>query len=274
MSASRSYRARVSTVTRPRGPLPPRVYWTRRVLVLVVALGLVFGIAHLLGSGGGGGTSAPAARRVGAVASATPTAPTSPAAPTGPAQTATTRANASPSPTPLASPNGPCASSDIVATPSVRGTAYAGKPVVFGMKLTTKVSPACNFDVTAESLAVRITSGSDRVWSTQDCVGAVPRESVVVRKDQPVSVTVVWNGQRSDAECTRTTPWAEPGYYHVVAASFGAEPIDVQFELRSPVPRTITATPTPKNQATTSPSGTPSVTASGSPSASPTKKSR
>jgi hypothetical protein len=40
------------------------------------------------------------------------------------------------------------------------------------------------------------------------------------------------------------------------------------------VPRTITATPTPKNQATTSPSGAPSGTPSGSPSASPTKKSR
>jgi hypothetical protein len=222
------------------------VYWTRRLLVLVVALGLVFGIAHLLGSGGGSGTSAPAARRVGAVASTTPTTPTAPT------HTATARAAASPSATPLASPSGPCASSDIVATPSVRGTAYAGKPVVFAMKLTTKVSPACNWDVTAESLAVRITSGSDRVWSTQDCVGAVPRQSVVVRKDQPVSVTVVWNGQRSDAECTRTTPWAEPGYYHVVAAAFGADPTDVQFPLLPPPRPTITATPTP-----TTPTGTP-----------------
>lgn len=252
MSGSRSYRARVSTVTRPRGPLPPRVYWTRRLLVLVVALGLVFGIAHLLGSGGGGGASAPAARRVGAVASAVPTSPTIPAAPT---QTAATRAVASPSPTPLAIPSGPCASSDIVATPSVRGAAYAGKPVVFAMKLTTKVSPACNWDVTAESLAVRITSGSDRVWSTQDCVGAVPRQSVVVRRDQPVSVTVVWNGQRSDAECTRTTPWAEPGYYHVVAAAFGADPTDVQFPLLPPPRPTITATPTP-----TTPTATPTPT--------------
>jgi hypothetical protein len=113
------------------------------------------------------------------------------------------------------------------------------------MTLTTKVSPACNWDVTAESLAVRITSGSDRVWSTQDCVGAVPRQSVVVRKDQPVSVMVAWNGQRSDAECTRTTAWAEPGYYHVVAAAFGAEPTDVQFPLLTPPRPTITATPTP-----------------------------
>jgi hypothetical protein len=121
---------------------------------------------------------------------------------------------------------------------------------------------------------VKVTSGSDRIWSTQECSGAVPKQSVVVRKDHPVDVSVAWNGQRSDSDCTRSTAWAEPGYYHVIAASFGAEPIDVQFALRSPVPRTITATPTPKNKPTTSPSGSASGSPSGSPSASPTKKSR
>jgi hypothetical protein len=219
------------------------------MLVLGVALALVFGIARLLGGAGAG--SAPAARPVGAVASPSATSPTAPVSPT---RTAGTSAQASPTPTALATPSGPCASSDIVVTPSVRGVAYAGKPVVFAMALTTKVSPACDWDVTAESLAVRITSGTDRVWSTQDCVGAIPRQSVVVRKDQPASVTVVWNGQRSDAECTRTPPWAEPGYYHVVAAAFGADPTDVQFPLLPPVRPTVTATPTP--------TGTPSGTAS------------
>jgi hypothetical protein len=116
------------------------------------------------------------------------------------------------------------------------------------MTLTTKVSPACTWDVSAENLAVKVTSGSDRIWSSQQCVAAVPEQSVVVRKDHPVAVSVVWNGQRSDSDCTRTTAWAEPGFYHVVAASFGADPVDRQFELQSPVPRTITATPTPTSK--------------------------
>lgn len=250
----------MSTVTRPRGPLPPRVYWTRRLLVLAVALGLVFGISHLLGSGGG--PDRPSARPVGAVAStpATTTVPARPSAtaPAGrPGKAANgTRPKASATPTPLATPSGPCANGDIVVTPSVRGVAYAGRPVLFTMTLTTKSSPACDWDVTAGSLAVRLTSGSDRVWSTQDCVGAVPRQSVVVRKDHPVSVTVMWNGQRSDAECTRTTAWAEPGYYHVVAAAFGAEPTDVQFPLLPPPRPTITATPTP-SPTPAKPSATP-----------------
>ncbi len=140
----------------------------------------------------------------------------------------------------------------MVATPSLKRTAYAGSSVVFTMTLGTLVSPACTFDVSSRSMVVKVTSGDDRIWSSQECGGAVPKQSVVVRRDQPVTVSVGWNGQRSDTDCTRSTAWAEPGFYHVVAASFGADPVDVQFELKSPVPQTITATPTPSPSPATS----------------------
>lgn len=244
----------MTTVTRPRGPLPAQVYWTRRLLVVAVAFALVFGLAHLLGSGGSGG---PSARPVGASASASTATPATTAALTpSPSPTRGARGKGragktpTPTPTPLATPSGTCVNSGVVATPSVKGTAYAGTSVVFTMTLATVVSPACTWVVSAQSLVVKVTSGSDRVWSTQECVGAVPKQSVVVRKDHPVAVSVVWNGQRSDSDCTRSTAWAEPGYYHVVAASYGADPIDVQFELQSPPRPTITATPTPEKKPT------------------------
>jgi hypothetical protein len=249
----------MSTVTRPRGPLPPRVYWTRRVLVLVVALGLVFAVAQLL-SRGGGGADRPSAQPVGATASTTGSAPLSTADATPRAgasrqpvatasakrtRKAVTRAP-SPTPTPLATPSGPCVSSDVVTAPSLRaGRAYAGRSVVFSVTLTTKLVPACRWDVSADSLVVRVTSGDDRIWSTQECRGSVPKQAVVVRRDHPTTVSVAWNGQRSDAECTRTTPWAQPGYYHVTTAAFGAEPAERQFVLEAPPRPTITATPTP-----------------------------
>jgi hypothetical protein len=241
----------MTTVTRPRGPLPARVYWTRRLLVLAVAFALVFAIAHLLGSGGSGD---PSARPVAAAPSTTaptgvaPAHPLSTARPSGSARSQGHRARTvtpKPTPTPLAEPSGPCVNSDVVATPSVQGTAYAGRAVVFTMTLRTRVSPACTWDVSPGSLVVKVTSGSDRIWSTQECGGAVPKQSVVVRKDHPVAVTVAWNAQRSDQDCSRSTAWAEPGYYHVVAASYGADPVDVQFALRAPPRPTITATPTP-----------------------------
>lgn len=273
----------MSAVTRPRGPLPARVYWTRRTLVVVVALALVFGLARLLGGSGGNGTD-PSAQPVGADASsqATTSAPTSSAAPTSPtvaataptvAGTPTDDASAKPgakadkaaSQTPLPVSSGPCRSDDIVATPTIKNTAYAGKPVVFAMNLTTRSTEACDFDVSARSLVVKVSSGSDRIWSTQDCRGAVPKESVVVRKDTPATVDVAWSGQRSDSDCTRSTSWAEPGWYHAVAAAFGSDPVDEQFKLLTPVRPTVTATPKPKKSAATSPST--------SPSSSPTKKS-
>lgn len=247
----------MSKKTRPRGRLPARVYWTRRLVLLVAAFvpfGLVFAIAHLLGAGGGADNSA-GARQVGAPLSPATYGPTP--STTSPAQPTTTAKNhpgkkgtkkpAKPvvTPTPLAVPTGPCPDSDVQVTPSVDGDAYAGNDVVITLNLTTIVSPACTWEVSPASVVLKLTSGTDRVWSTQDCRDAMPKEPVVVRKDHNAKVDVTWNGQRSDGDCSRTTPWAQPGYYHAEAAALGSNPLDVQFELTSPPRPTITATPTP-----------------------------
>ena len=42
------------TTVRPRGPLPARVYWTRRLVVLVVPLLLVVVLARVLGGSADG----------------------------------------------------------------------------------------------------------------------------------------------------------------------------------------------------------------------------
>jgi hypothetical protein len=263
----------MTAVTRPRGRLPARVYWTRRLLVALLALGLVFGIARLLG--GGGPASGSATQPVGADEStSTAVSPTSSPAPTGaPSPVATSSPSSGPTgrggavSTPLAQPTGPCPNSDIVAVPSVKTPAYAGRAVVVTVTLTTKASPACSWTVSAASLVVKVTSGADRIWSTQDCTGAVPRREVVLRRDTPVSVTVGWSGLRSDADCTRTTSWVETGYYHAAAAAFGADPTDVQFRLLPPTPATVTATPTPDR---TSAGPDPSRTSTSGPGASAT----
>lgn len=286
----------MTAVTRPQGPLPARVYWTRRVLVLVVALALVFGVAHLLGRGGSP-SGGPSAQPVGANQTSAGTAPVTPTVPltgqttslpsdlpsdqpTGRAGVGVTQAPTAPGQggssaaapsTPLAQPTGSCVSSDVVAVPSVEGTAYAGKPVVLTLTLTTRTSPACSWEVSASSLVLKITSGPDRIWSTQDCTGAVPKQVVVVRKDAPTTVSVVWNGLRSDAACSRATEWAEPGYYHAVAAAFGADPTDAQFRLAKPQPTTETASPTPSPTPSGKPSGKPSAKQSAKQSAGPSE---
>ncbi|MDX6301400.1 MAG: hypothetical protein QOF53_2614 [Nocardioidaceae bacterium] len=250
-------------VARPRGPLPARVYWTRRLLLVAVAFALVFGIAHLLGgSTSGGNGSAP--RPVDAEATQTTPTTSGPATvagspsvtPSEDSPTGTESPIATATSTALAQPTGRCANSDILAVPTVATPAYAGKPVALTLSLTTKQSPACNWTVGPGSLVVKVTSGTDRIWSSQDCVDAVPQRDVVVRKDHPVTVTVVWNDHRSDAECTTDTPWVGLGDYHVVAAAFGSDPTDRQFVL-VPLPvatKTVTETPKPRH-----PSASPSA---------------
>jgi hypothetical protein len=246
--------------------------------VLVVALALVWGVAHLLGSGGGT-TPAPAARPV--VADASSSAPATTAAPaSAPPQAVTSarpptkkqrRAAATAAATPLAAPEGPCADGDITVDPSVKGHAYAGRSTVFTLSMTSRVSPACTFTVTPSTVVLRLTSGSDRIWSSQECPGAVPKQAVVVRRDVPATVSVAWNGQRSDSDCTRTTAWAQPGYYHATAAVFGADPTDEQFELQPPPRPTVTATPSPSKGASKGPGKNASTSPSPSPTAKPSK---
>ncbi|QNN51231.1 hypothetical protein [Nocardioides mesophilus] len=229
----------------PRGPLPTRVYWVRRLLVLGVALAMVFGLAQLLGAGRGQEPER-AQVIVGLPSQSSGTPQATPTAAPGHRKKGAKAKAGSPKPTPLAEPSGPCERSDIVATPDVVGTPYAGRPVRFRVALTTRSTPACTWTASATSMVVKVTSGDDRIWSSQDCPEAVPSKPVVVRQEVPAKVTVVWRGQRSDDTCSRQPAWAQPGWYHVEAAAFGGDPTDLQFKLELPVARTVTASPKPE----------------------------
>lgn len=256
------------SVTRPRGPLPARVYWTRRILLLSVVLLLVTGVTRLVGAPGGEQPPDPAAQPAAASPSSggpspaaepgdTPTAAAQPgeAAPTT-AATERPREERGRSregrkrtrPSALPTPSGPCEDSDVRVAPAMEEDPRAGGEIMLRLELTTIESPACTWQVSADSVAVRLTSGSDRIWSSQDCPAAVPTESVVLRQRPATVVEVPWSGRRSDEECSRTTMWAEPGYYHVASAAMGSEPESQQFELRSPAPVTVTPSPKPEKR--------------------------
>ena len=115
-----------------------------------------------------------------------------------------------PIPTPLAQPSGPCSPDDVVVAPEVRNP-VGGGDVVIALMFRTLVSPACTFEVSAQTITLNITSGNDPIWSTRQCPGAVPTTNVVARKDLATYLFVTWNGKRSDATCSRLTEWALPG---------------------------------------------------------------
>ncbi|MFC4783150.1 hypothetical protein ACT8ZV_01650 [Nocardioides sp. MAHUQ-72] len=248
-----------------RGPLPARVYWRRRLLVLGTALLLVFAFARLLGAGSDASSDADEAAQVAADRTTAATDPTGTATSTasdgstGGSTGKPGKHHSSKAPV-LAEPDGPCADSDIAVTPDVED-AVAGRDVTIVLELRTIESEACTWQASRNSLTLKIWSGKDDIWTSRQCPRAIPTNDLVVRRDTSARVAVTWNGKRSDDECSRLTEWALPGFYHVEAAALAGEPDEVQFELETPTAPVITRTPTP-HQAKNS--GRPVASPSGS----------
>jgi hypothetical protein len=211
-------------------------------MVLVTALALVFAIGRLLDGSGSGSSGGKATVTAG---SPTPTSTTPGVA--GPFPIRATGSSGRPAaagtPTVLAAPTGPCAVNEISVAPTVPHPVAGGR---VGLVLElTGIKPACTFAVSSRTLVAKVTSGKDRIWSTQDCPAAIRETSVVVRSAAPTQVTVTWSGRRSDDECSRSTAWALPGYYHLTAAVIGSEPGEARFRLTGPPRPVITRTAKP-----------------------------
>ena len=244
----------MGSTVRPRGPLPARVYWTRRLVVIGIPLVLVIVLARLLGgSSDGKDATSGEATQAGAAVEETTAAPT-----TGPTAVTTTgkgkrnkkdkreQETAPPEPV-LAEPTGPCTPSDIVATPAIT-SAPGGADIPITINLRTVVTEACTWQASAETMTVTITSGNDHIWSSRECPASIPAQDVVIRQAVDAPVVVTWSAKRSDEGCTKWTDWARVGFYHVEAAALGGNGTDVQFELLPQQPEVITKTAEPQQQ--------------------------
>lgn len=223
----------MSAVTRPRGPLPARVYWVRRVVLLGAVFLLVFTMGKVLGGGGDGDDGKDAAQAVAgeqssdAVPEETGTPPVN-----EPRKKKAKKPKPKKTKEPLPEPTGDCDPADIRIGALVSRVANDGR-----VRIPLEVKgneEACTFDVSASSVVIKITSGSDQIWSSQECSAKVDAGEVVVREEKPAKVVLLWNGRRSDDECSQGTKWALPGGYHVVSAALGGEPTDRYFELTTP----------------------------------------
>jgi hypothetical protein len=227
-----------------RGPLPPGVYWRRRLFVLGLAAALVVIIAGAL-RGGSDGSSGTDPSGVAEQAAGTPLGTPSDDKSRTPGRKKTKNTTPTPTATPLPEPTGACTEDDLLVQPVI-DQAVAGRDVPIALELRTSTTEACTWQVSPNDLTLKVTSGSDDIWASRQCPRAVPTQDVVVRRDTTTTVAVVWNGRRSDEGCTRLTEWALPGYYFVAAAPLGGEPTEVQFRLVAPSPEVITRSPDPQ----------------------------
>ncbi len=232
----------MSSLARPRGPLPARTYWVRRALVVATVVALVVGLNNLIGGGGGGdgsGAGGPDQAVQAAVTSQQQERETTGVPPAVRNQPTATKGKGKkdqqtkPKPPPLPEPEGVCLAEDIEVRPVVKKP-VAGRPVVLALRLTTITTPACYWRVSPSTITLTITSGKDHIWSSRECRRSIPASDVVLRQTEPVWVRVNWSARRSDEECSKRTLWALPGWYHLQAAALAGEPEDVQFQLVRP----------------------------------------
>ena len=222
------YRGReMSAVVRPSGPLPPRVYWTRRILLLVVLALLLAGLLQCVG-----GSDAPPPAGSGAVEPAAETSASvapedrrrrrrPPAALRERVRTVSAGFRAA---------RQPCDHAAVRVTPQVVGRTHVAEPVPIQLRISATSADPCLLRLDAASLLVAVTSGEDPVWSSAGCQSAVPVRSLAVQPRWSTVVEIVWSGRRVGEECAagRQVP---PGAYTVQAAMVEGEPAAVDFEM-------------------------------------------
>ncbi len=197
----------MSNLLRPVGPLPPRVYWVRRLVVLVVAVLVVIVTATIVVKIIGGGSNS--------------------AADGGPAKSsadATAKKNASGTPV-------DCTKDDIGLTLSASGTTFvSGQQPTFSVEVSNIGEMPCLVDVNAETLSVDVVSGKDEIWSSSFCVKA-KSELLLIGGDDVHKATKEWDRMRNDKKCSKQDVAAKPGTYRAVASLRGAKSKELVFTL-------------------------------------------
>lgn len=191
----------MSTVLHPVGDQSPGVYWVRRLVVLLVVLALLLGIRFLLFRGDGTST-------------ATPEPSTSPTSQPSSTPEPTTSSTPSEQPSPTATGVPACKDSQITVTASTDAATYTvGSTPRLRMRIQNTSDTACRRDIGAAQNELLITSGSARVWSSDDCNPGGTAQVVTLKPEQSYSVSVTWLGRLSAKGCPADQPLAEAGTY-------------------------------------------------------------
>jgi hypothetical protein len=224
-------------------------------MVLGIATLLVVGIARLLGGSSDGSSgpdqATPVADTTSRATSPSTTGPTTPHATRTAGQQGRhgTKNHATATVSPVTMPSGPCAADDIAITPSVPHP-IAGRDIALVLDISTLNTPACTWTMSHRTLALKITSGADLIWTSVQCGRSIPTQDLVLRQGAPVRQTLTWNAMRSQPGCPRLSEWAMPGTYHLHVAALAGPPQDLTFLLAAPTPAEVTQTAHPHQHKT------------------------
>lgn len=204
----------------PNGPLPPEIYWRRRLLAigaLIVALALVIWLALMLLRGGGddkdpkaaGATSTTSAKAGGSTT----------ADPSGSKVPASGTVNATASGIPAPCPDQSLAVKVTVGQPTYK----AGDQPVFTIVLTNISTAGCTRDMGSglQQVWVQSLDGQRKLWSNTDCDQGGPADLRTLNGGQQAAFTLTWSGTTSQPGCAGDRVPVPAGGYAVVA-QFGS----------------------------------------------------
>lgn len=239
----------------PTGPLPPEIYWRRRVfaigiLVVVLALVIWLVVSVLRGGDSPGGTPAAAASSSATSPPAPPPAePTtagkssaagsSSSAPTSGSQPTSGTSGAQP--TSGAAPNsgapaaaGKCADHSLAVKVTVEQPTYQlGEEPVFGIVITNISAETCERDMGPglQKVAVHTIDGEQQLWGSTDCFAGTEPDVRTLEGGEQAAFTVTWSGATSQPECAGERVPVPAGAYTVVAElgsiQSSAEPFNI-----------------------------------------------
>jgi hypothetical protein len=230
-------------VLQPVGPLPPQVYWRRRlvvagvvVVVLLLALAVCSGGPAPRGPGAGAALSGSATPTSTGAGTITPSPGTAggPAQGQGPA-TSQTSGSGTPSgtapaggvpvsnPPAATAPPQPCPDSALTVVASTAKPAYrVGETPVLKLAVRNTGTVACVRDVGPRQQEMLLYAGSTRIWSSNDCYPDGGTDIRTLSPGESISSTVVWSGLSSQPGCAGTRTRVKAGSYDLFALVGGA----------------------------------------------------
>ena len=184
----------------PVGPLPASTYWRRRVALLILAVLLLLLGLRACDSDDDGGEL----RSAQASPSATPSPSPSPA-------------SASPAASPVPAVPPACGDAALQVTVTADATAYkAGAAPRFTLAVTNTGTQSCRRALGPGAVELRVFSGEDRIWSSDDCQKGTGQGILTLAPDEARQLTVQWPGKRTKPGC-KSGETAQPGTYRVTA---------------------------------------------------------
>ncbi len=179
---------------RPKGPLPPRVYWRRRLIVIGIAVAVIIVIVLIIAAIARGGAPKPGS-------SSNPGGSSADVFPTG-------------EPTISPTAGGTCDPAKVTLTADTDKSEYAaGELPQLWLTLENKSAQPCAIGVGGDQVTFTITSpsgsGDEVYWTTKDCSDPSPAATVTLKNGVPVesSTKTTWPRTRSTpGDCIATAP--------------------------------------------------------------------